>query len=174
MEIETPRLLLRPLEESDFDSYLPVHSDPEVMRFVGGRHDPDAIRIRFDKLKSQWSEHRLGHWATFERSTGRLVGAVGLLKHDDWTSTDHNVEVGWLIGRNDWGRGYATEAGRGSIAYAFNELAMDQLICIVDPRNLASRRVAEKLGLTLTGETIWRDYDVVWYETTSPNRSSDR
>ncbi|HWL65754.1 MAG TPA: GNAT family N-acetyltransferase [Actinomycetota bacterium] len=165
MQIQTERLLLRPLEERDFDAYLPLHSDPEVMRFVGGRHDPDAVRIRFDKLKGQWAEHRLGHWATYERESGRLVGAVGLLRHDDWTATDCRVEVGWLIGKRDWDRGYATEAGRASIDYAFVDLGLERLICIVDPRNVASRRVAEKLGLRLAGETIWRDYDVVWYET---------
>ena len=133
------------------------------MRFVGGRIDDAFIRRRFDRIVEEY-RMGLGHWAVIERDTRRLLGAVGLLSHPDWTATPYNVEVGWLIGRDHWGQGYATEAGKAAVRYAFDHVGVERLICIVDPRNRSSRRVAEKLGLRLAGETIWRDYDVVWYE----------
>ena len=152
------------MEEEDFESYLPLHTDPDVMRFVGGRHDEEFVRQRFDRLRLQWVERGLGHWATFEKETGALVGAVGLRQHDDWTATPYNIEVGWLIGKEFWNRGYATEAARPFIPYAFDRLGLDRLICIVAPENISSRRVAEKLGFRVAGETFWRDHKVIWYE----------
>ena len=137
------------------------------MYFVGNRTDDAFIRGRFERLLAQY-EHGYGHWAAFERATGRFVGAVGLLDHADWTATPFSTEVGWLIRKEAWNRGFATEAGRAALAFAFDELRLQRVICIVDPRNRPSRRVAEKLGLHLTGETIWRDYDVVWYEGARP------
>ena len=133
------------------------------MRFLGGKTTDEVLRRRFDRLTSQY-ERGYGHWGTFEKETGRLLGAVGLLNHDDWTETPYTVEVGWLIRSDAWNRGYATEAARASLAYAFDVLGHERIICIVDPRNAPSRRVAEKIGLDLAGETVWRDYDCVWYE----------
>ena len=136
------------------------------MRYVGDRTEPEFIRWRFEKLTSQY-ERGFGHWAVLEAATGSLVGAVGLLDHDDWTATPYSLEVGWLIAQPFWNKGFATEAGRASVTYAFEETGAEHLICIVDPRNGSSRRVAEKLGMRLTGETIWREKNVVWYERSS-------
>jgi RimJ/RimL family protein N-acetyltransferase len=141
-----------------------LHSDPDVMRFVGDRHDEEFVRGRFDRMRSQWRERGLGHWATFEKESGRLLGAVGLMQHDDWTAAAYNIEVGWLIGREFWNHGYATEAARPFVTRAFEELKLERLICIVAPENLSSRRVAEKLGFRVVGETIWRDHQVLWHE----------
>ena len=151
--------------EADWDEYLVAHSDPDVVRFVGNDVSPAFIRRRFDKLMSQYPRGS-GHLGTFERSSGRLLGGVGLLDHDDWTATPVRIEIGWLIRKDAWNRGYATEAARAVLRHAAAAQGLERVICIVDPRNIASRRVAEKLGLELAGETIWRDFDVVWYEGT--------
>ncbi len=168
--IETERLLLRHLTEDDWPEYLAIHSDPEVMHYVGGQTDEAFLRDRFERMISDYPEG-FGHFATVERASGRLLGGVGILNHPSWTATPYNFEVGWVIGKDFWGQGFATEAGRACIQYAFNTFDIERLICIVDPRNIASRRVAEKLGLDLTGETIWREMDVVWYETDPPDGS---
>jgi RimJ/RimL family protein N-acetyltransferase len=159
------------LEEGDFSSYLPLHTDPDVMRFVGGRHDEEFVRQRFDRMRSQWSERGLGHWATLEKESNTLVGAVGLMQHDDWVATPYNIEIGWLIGKEYWSRGYATEAARPFIDYAFDRVGIERLICIVAPENISSRRVAEKLGYMVSGRTIWRDHEVLWHELDSPSSS---
>src|SRR5687767_13880487 len=98
------------------------------MRYLSGRTDEDAIKWRFERLTSDY-ELGLGHWATLERATDRLVGTVGLLRQEDWTSTPYNIEVGWLIDRARWGLGYAPEAGRASIDYA-RSLGVERLISI--------------------------------------------
>jgi [ribosomal protein S5]-alanine N-acetyltransferase len=166
--IESERLVLRPLTEDDWDQYLPIHTDPDVMRFVGGRYDEEFVRQRFERMCSQWIERGLGHWATFEKQSEKLVGAVGLMQHDDWTATPYNIEVGWLIGKDYWNRGYATEAAQPFVPYAFDRLGIERLICIVAPENISSRRVAEKIGFRAAGETFWRDHQVIWHELDAP------
>ena len=103
------------LTEDDWDDYLALHRDADVMRFVGARTDDAFIRRRFDRIVAEY-RIGLGHWAVIERGARNLLGAVGLLSHADWTATPYNTEVGWLIGRAHWGRGYATEAGEASTA----------------------------------------------------------
>ncbi len=102
-------------------------------------------------------------WAMEERATGRFVGRVGFLYHEDWIEDDEKVEIGWQIDRSSWGRGPTTEGARTSLRYGFEEVGLVRVISIPVPRNIASRRVMEKAGLTLRGETRWRDLDVIWY-----------
>ena len=116
-------------------------------------------------LRRHWIDHGFGHWAVEEKESGRLVGRAGLKHHDTWTLDPDNIEVGYLFDRGVWGRGYATEAARAAVEYAFDALDREEVISIARPGNAASRRVMEKVGLTYAGATRWgaRDIDVVWY-----------
>jgi RimJ/RimL family protein N-acetyltransferase len=76
---------------------------------------------------------------------------------------EHKTEVGWRLDRAFWGQGLATEAAKASVAYGFETLGLVGIISIIQPGNTASRRVAERAGLTPRGETRWRDAPVVWY-----------
>ena len=116
-------------------------------------------------LREHWAKNGFGHWAVEEKESGRFVGRAGLKHHDNWTLDPDNTEVGYLFDRGVWGKGYATEAARAAVEYAFETLGRDEVISIARPDNLASRRVMEKVGLTYDGETRWeaREIDVVWY-----------
>jgi RimJ/RimL family protein N-acetyltransferase len=98
-----------------------------------------------------------------ERASGVFVGFVGLNYQDDWTEGEHKTEVGWRLDRARWGRGLATEGAVASVRYGFESLDLERIISIIQPANVASRRVAEKAGLTARGETRWKDSDVIWY-----------
>ena len=93
----------------------------------------------------QWALRGHGQWAVVERRTGRLVGRAGLHQPErpEWPG----LEVGWTLTPSAWGHGYATEAGRAAIDYAFDVLDRDEVVSIIAPANTASQAVARRLGL---------------------------
>ena len=164
-ELETARLLLRPWEREDLSPYAGICADPEVMRYIGGAslltHEQSEEQVA--RFVRHWEERGFGLWAVEEKTSANFIGFVGLGYHADWPEGEHKTEVGWRLDRAYWGRGLATEGARASLRYGFEELELERIISIIQPTNLASRRVAEKAGLTFQGETRWRDNDVVWY-----------
>jgi ribosomal-protein-alanine N-acetyltransferase len=162
--IETARLRLRMWRDEDLDAYARMCADPEAMRYISGgatrtREQCEATIARFVRA---WEERGYGMWAAEEKETGELIGRVGLLYHADWPE-DHKTEVGWQVDRSRWGRGLATEGALASLRYGFEEARLERIISLAVPRNLASRRVMEKAGLSFRGERRWRDVDLVWY-----------
>ena len=166
--IETERLLLRGWRDEDVQPYVRLCADPEVMRFIGDgstlmREGSGAQVSRFVR---HWEEQGFGLWALEERASGTFIGFAGLAYQEDWTEGDHKTEVGWRLDRECWGRGLATEAAKASVAYGLEKVGLERII--IQPENAASRRVAEKAGLTLRGETSWRSSKVVWYAVDRP------
>jgi RimJ/RimL family protein N-acetyltransferase len=141
------------------------------MRYMGGgalltREESEAQILRFVR---HWDERGFGLWAVEHRASGAFVGFVGLAYQDGWSEGEHRTEVGWRLDRAYWGRGLATEGAVARVRYGLEDLGLERIISIIQPENLASRRVAEKSGLTLQGETRWRDDDVVWYAIDRPD-----
>ena len=165
IEIETGRLLLRWWRDEDLEPYARLCDDPEVMRFIGD--GSTLTREQSGDQISRFVRHRqergFGLWAAEKRATGAFVGFAGLAHQEDWTEGGHKTEVGWRLDRAFWGQGLATEAAKASVAYGFETLGLVRIISIIQPGNTASRRVAERAGLTPRGETRWRDAPVVWY-----------
>ena len=142
-ELETPRLRLRQFVEADLDAYARITADAEVMRYVGGAPlSRDEAWRSLGYLLGHWKIRGFGLWAAEEKSTGALVGRIGLYHPEGWPG----LEVGWLVDRARWGEGFATEGGAAAVAYAFDTLAAGHLISVIEPPNGASIRVAEKLG----------------------------
>lgn len=140
---ETPRLLLRQFRESDLDAYARITADAEVMRWVGGQTFTRAEAWRhIAYLLGHWQMRGYGLWAVEEKQGGRLVGRVGLYYPEGWPG----LEVGWLLARDVWGRGYATEAGAAALAFGFDTLAVDHVVSVIHIENAASIRVALRLG----------------------------
>ena len=165
VEVETERLLLRRWRDEDLEPYARMCADPEVMRFIGNgsvltREESDGQILRFLR---HWDERGFVLWVLEEKEGGAFVGFAGLAHQEDWVEGAHKTEVGWRLDRAFWGRGLATEAARASVAYGFETLGLERIISIIQPENRASRRVAEKAGLSLRGETRWRGTTVLWY-----------
>jgi RimJ/RimL family protein N-acetyltransferase len=165
IEIETEKLLLRGWREENVEPYARLCADPEVMRYIGGgaTMTREQSERQIWQFVRHWEEHGFGLWAMEEKATGAFVGFVGLAHQEDWTEGPHKTEVGWRLAREFWGRGLATEGAKASVAYGFEKLGLEGIISIIQPENTASRRVAEKAGLTPRGKTLWRNEAVVWY-----------
>ena len=158
--LTTERLTLRMLHESDFEEYYEVHRDPEVTRYTTRTQlsRMDAWR-HLAMIAGHWHLRGFGMWGVFETETSRFVGRVGFHEPDGWP----DFELGWTLGRAAWGKGYATEAARRCLRYAFEEMGRDHLISLIDPANTPSIRVAERIGETLQGETVVGDHRLLVY-----------
>ncbi len=145
-EIETTRLVLRPLTAEDFDDYAAMLADPEVGRYLlagGGMSREDAWRDL-----ALFVGHRAlrgySNWAVVEKATGRFAGRAGPWQPFGWPG----LEIGWCLSRQYWGKGYATEAAHAALTYCFDKLGADQVISLIRPGNTRSIRVAERIGHT--------------------------
>ncbi len=150
-ELRTERLLMRGFTDADIDEWAEICADGEVTKWVGdenGLSREDAWR-RMAYVVGHWELRGFGNWALEELETGRLVGRAGLLRPEAWPG----LEVGWLVRRDCWGRGYAPEAGRASMEWARDALGADHIISLIEDANERSARVAEKLGMTVEGRT---------------------
>jgi RimJ/RimL family protein N-acetyltransferase len=149
--LETERLWLRAFREEDLDAYAAICADPEVMRYLGdGRalSRADAWR-QMALIIGHWTLRGYGLWAVEERATGDLIGRLGFFNPEGWPG----FELGWMLRRASWGRGYATEGAGRALAHAFTEMGRDHLISLIRPDNRASIRVAERLGERLERRT---------------------
>ena len=150
--LETERLLLRHLVLEDLDSLYELYRDPQVTRFI-----PDApTSIEETREELEWflnghpNHPELGLWATIYKESGRFIGRCGLLP---WTiEGKQEVEVATTIAREFWGLGLGTEAAQAVLDYAFDQLHIERLICLIEPENTASQRVASKIGMSLERE----------------------
>jgi ribosomal-protein-alanine N-acetyltransferase len=159
VSLETERLLLRAPVADDAEALAPMYGDPEVMRYVGdGRPLTRAETARSVKRMIQrWEADGFGLFTTVRKEDGAVIGRVGLLvwNADTWEPTTRaesedgrtEVEVGYTLGRDYWGQGYATEAAGAVRDYALRELGADRLIALIIHGNTASENVAQKLGL---------------------------
>ncbi|HKV09964.1 MAG TPA: GNAT family N-acetyltransferase [Thermoanaerobaculia bacterium] len=148
--LETERLRLRPFRGSDLDDYAALNADPEVLRHLGGGPEPwDRGRSwrHLAFLLGHWHLGGCGQWAVEHKETGAFLGTVGFAEPEGWPG----CELAWTLARPFWGQGYATEAARAALGYAFTVLKKDRVVSLIHPENHASIRVAERLGETLQG-----------------------
>ena len=145
--LETERLLLRHQVIEDLNDLWALYCDPEITKYI-----PDAPRSREEAQEElEWHMHghpkhpELGLWATIHKETGKFIGRCGLLP---WTIDDVNeVEVAYTIARNYWGQGLGSEAAQAILKYGFEKLHLSRMVCLIDPENKASQKVAEKMGM---------------------------
>ncbi len=162
--IETPRLLLRPFTSDDRDEFVLLCADRDVMRFIGTGEPQSRERaeIRFNALIKHWNDHGFGLWAAIEQSSAEFIGFCGL----QFLEKTPEIEVGYRLARRFWGMGFATEAARASLRYGFEELGLDRIVAVVQPENIASCRVVEKIGLRYVKDARFYQTDVKYYAIT--------
>jgi RimJ/RimL family protein N-acetyltransferase len=147
-ELLTQRLELRRWREADLEEYAKIVADPEVNRYIGG---PQDRATAWRQIAIFMGHREMRGWtnsAVIERATGRLIGRGGLWQPDGWPG----VELGWILERASWGRGYATEFAGAVRDHAFGRLGIPHVISLIDAGNGASIRVAEKIGSAHEGE----------------------
>ena len=159
--IETPRLVLRPLAEDDVEPLHGLMQEPEVLRYIGDRQVPTLEEVwrAVAGWLGHWALRGCGQWAVDEKASGRVIGRMGIINPAGWPGP----EVGYLLGKEFWGRGYATEGARAALDWGFEHRDFEELISLIDPENVASVGVAAKLGETLRRETELRGHRVLVY-----------
>jgi ribosomal-protein-alanine N-acetyltransferase len=156
LPIETERLTIRAfVPEADAQAMLAVYGDPEVMRFVpgGAFRGIDTMRARLQTYARASSRHGFSSWAVVERESGRVIGDAGFGLFEP----TRDIELGYTLARDWWGHGYATEAAQACLDAGLTHLGVPRIIALVDEENLASLRVAERIGMTRL-ETIEAHY----------------
>ena len=154
--LRTERLVLRGHGVEDFRNSAALWGDARVTRFITGRPSPPSESwTRLLKYAGHWALLGFGYWLGEERATGRFVGEAGLadFKRDIKPGFEGAPEAGWVLAPGAQGKGYATEATRAVLAWGEAELGMQRCVCIIDPKNEASARVADKCGFRLFAET---------------------
>ena len=147
MILETERLLLREMTQDDLPALQGILQDEETMYAYNGAFDEAETQAWLDRQLSRYAQFGFGLWAVVLKESGGMIGQCGLTMQL-WRG-DEVLEVGYLFNRAFWHHGYATEAARGCMEYAFNRLGAKEICSIIRETNQPSRRVAERNGLVL-------------------------
>lgn len=156
IELETPRLLLRPPRIADAQTIFEAYAcDPEVTRYViwPTHRDPDETRRFLRECVAEMPRDHRFPWVLIERDSGALIGMMELRR------SGHVAEAGYVLARPSWGRGYATEALRRAMDFGWSEPGLRRIWAACDTENLASARVMEKAGMQREG--VLRRYAVM-------------
>lgn len=140
--IETPRLILRMQQAADFERFAEVLADENAAKHIGGVLVRAAAWRRFLQMPGAWVLQGFAMFSVVEKASGRWLGMTGPWFPDGWPGT----EVGWTFHPDAWGKGYATEAAAAAIDWAFAHLGWDDVIHCIDPANVASQALAQRLG----------------------------
>jgi RimJ/RimL family protein N-acetyltransferase len=154
--IETPRLMIREWEDDDRSRLKEIMSDTLVTQYIhGGQPFSDAdVEEFFERRARQLAEDGFCMGALVEKESGQVIGIAGAQP----LGATADLEIGWILAREAWGRGYATEAGQAAMTYVLETLGRSRVVAIIDPGNEPSKKVAARLGMRYearyTGEQL--------------------
>ena len=169
MLISTKRLTIRPFKNSDTDDFAPICADSEVMKYIGGgTHDREQTQAKITKWIKDYENDGFGLMALIHKNSNELIGFCGLIKQivDD----QECIELGYRLAKKYWGQGLATEAAQAVKDHAFKHLNIQNLISIIHPENIASKKVASKVEMRLIKKTNFQGIDVEIYGVTNHDR----
>ena len=137
---DAERLVLRAFTKHDFEPFATIVSDPEVVRFLddGAPISREECWRGMALFIGHWTLRSYGWWAVEDRHSGEFLGRIGLYNPEGWPG----IEVGWLLRRDVWGAGLATEGAIAALRFAFDVVEATHVISLIDPRNTRSVRVA--------------------------------
>jgi RimJ/RimL family protein N-acetyltransferase len=147
----TKRILLRQWEIQDFVPFAEINSNPDVMKHFPKTLNQIESDCLADKIKLFIKNNGWGLWAVELMSTGEFIGFVGLNKPKENLPFAPCVEVGWRLANKHWGQGYATEAAKRALNYAFSTLGLEEVVAFTTPNNIGSLTVMNKIGMTYSG-----------------------
>jgi [ribosomal protein S5]-alanine N-acetyltransferase len=165
--IETERLILREIEFTDENDMFELESDPEVHLYIENNPVKSIEKIReiIGMLRNQYKKNGVGRWALINKQTNEFLGCCGLKYFEEPLNNYQNFyELGYRFKKKHWGQGFATEATLASIEYGFNNLNIDAIYAITDPKNTNSISVLKKIGFNFI-ETFNYEGDLTdWFE----------
>src|SRR3990167_2232368 len=145
--LETERLILRTWKKEDAEVYFQINQNPKVIEFLGGPLTREQIYDFIPAVNKHQEKQGYTLWAVELKETGELIGFIGL-NYIDWEAHfTPAVEVGWRLGSQYWGNGYATEGAKAALDYGFKQCGLKEIVSFTVPANVRSIRVMEKIGL---------------------------
>jgi RimJ/RimL family protein N-acetyltransferase len=146
--LTTERLVLRRWRDGDRKPFAAMNADPEVMEYFPHTLSADESDALIDSIERGFEERGFGLWAVEIAESGRFIGFTGLSVPRFEAHFTPAVEIGWRLARSSWGNGFAGEAARRALAFAFDELALAEVVSFTSRTNVRSQRVMERLGMT--------------------------
>jgi len=161
-EIKTNRLNLRHFNKEDLETYSAIMDDNQIARWFpkGDSYTRKESEKSLNNILSHWMKYGFGLWAITKKENDQIIGRCGL----NYILESSEVELDFIISKNYWNQGYATEASEGVIFYGFKILYLDRIIALSKPENIASRKVIEKTGLKYIGNVEYWNIPCVKYE----------
>ena len=147
LEVRTRRTLLRAWKDTDLPPWCAMNADAQVRRHFPSVHIEAEALAEADRIRQAIAQRGWGFWALEIPGAMPFAGTVGLIVPAYEAHFVPAVEIGWRLGRNAWGRGYATEAAAAAAQFAFDVLEQDEIVAITVPGNTPSRQVMERLGM---------------------------
>ena len=172
--IETERLLLRDLRLTDLEGMFALDSDSEVHKFLGNKpvKTIDESRIILESVLKQYKERGIGRFAVIEKSSGDFVGWSGLRLNTEYNMNGFTkyYDVGYRLIKRFWGKGFATESGKASVDYAFNNMKLPEIYATTELGNQASHNALLKIGLHYVEDFYFEQEQVNlrWYKIEKP------
>lgn len=144
--LKTPRLCLREWREEDLEPFAKLNADPRVMEHFPGVLTRDESDAHARRIMARMESLAFGFWALEHSETKQFIGFTGLSAPSFKAHFTPCIEIGWRLASEYWGHGYASEAARACLAYAFEGLQLEEVVSFTVPANIRSRAVMERLG----------------------------
>ena len=151
--LETDRLILRDLQESDLSALIALNQDPEVMQYFPKPYSQaESLRL-YQSIQDEVKAYGYSLWAVEEKTSQEFIGLVGL-HHSDLRifAGKEAVEIGWRLRKEFWNRGYATEAAQACLDFAFQQAGLSEVYSFTSLLNQPSQKVMQKLGMEFVKE----------------------
>jgi ribosomal-protein-alanine N-acetyltransferase len=168
--IETKRLILREIEDSDLDGIFELDSNPLVHKYLGNKpikNITEAEKI-IQFIQKQYIERGVGRLVAIEKATGEFIGWSGLKLNtgieEELNEKQDFYDIGYRLIPKFWGKGYATESSIEMLKYGFNKLNIDTIIGAAEVENIASNSVLQKIGLQFKNKFTYENTPCNWYE----------
>jgi RimJ/RimL family protein N-acetyltransferase len=156
--IETKRIILRQFTPEDAADNYRIYTDPENMKFMG--RQPDSVEFEREHIRKHianyYEKYEFGLWAVVLKENNRLIGRCGFLYQQ--IEDARELEITYLIDKHFQGRGLATEAARETVRLGFEKYNFSRIVAVINPENLASIRIAEKIGMEYERDVNFKDF----------------
>lgn len=167
--LETERLILREIRDTDLDGMFELDSNHAVHRFLGNKpiQTKEEAQKIIDSVKKQYEERGIGRWAMISKETNEFMGWSGIRLNTEYNMNGFTryYDVGYRIIERFWGKGYATESGKAALKYAFEVMELPEIYATTDIHNDASHKALLKIGLDFVEEFYFEEeaWNLRWY-----------